>query len=71
MNSYLVDLNTKLTPLYYKGGKPNLFRVRVDDTLSDLKDQLDQIYRRLNLRDTRTVDNVEYLRPSTESDGSV
>jgi hypothetical protein len=71
MNTYQVDLNTKLTSIYYNGGKPNLFRVWVDVTLSELKDQLDQINHRLNNMNTRRMDNVKYHRPSTNSNGSV
>ena len=43
MDIYLVDPNTMLAAVYFNGGKPNLFRVLVDVTLVDLKDQLDQI----------------------------
>jgi len=37
-----------------------------DGTLSGLKDQLDQINHKLNHRDTRRVDGVEYARPSSD-----
>lgn len=40
----------------------DLFRVRVDVTLVDLKGQLNQINRRLDHRDTGRVDNVGYHR---------
>lgn len=40
----------------------DLFRVRVDVTLVDLKGQLNQINRRLDHRDTGRVDNVGYRR---------
>jgi len=58
MNTYPVDLNTKLVTIYYNEGKSNLFRVWVDVTLSVLKVRLDQINCWLNHRDTRMVDNV-------------
>jgi len=41
--------------------------VRVDVTLSDLKDWLEQINCRLNHKGTRRVDSVEYRCPSTDS----
>ncbi|AES61565.1 hypothetical protein MTR_1g086160 [Medicago truncatula] len=71
LNAYPVDLNTKLTTINYNEGKLNLFRVQVDVTLSLLKDQLDQINHRLNHKDIRRVDNVEYYHPSTDSYGNV
>ena len=50
------DLNTKLTKVYYNGGTPpHLFRIRNDVTLSEMKDELDQINRQLNHRDARRV----------------
>jgi hypothetical protein len=51
--------------------KFNLFRVRVNVMLLDLKDQLDQINNRINHKDTRRVYSVEDRHPSTDSDGSV
>jgi len=55
------DLNTKLAAVYYIGGtQPHLFRIRNDVTLSGLTNQLDQINRQLNHRDTRRVVSVEY-----------
>jgi hypothetical protein len=71
MNTYPVDLNTKLAVIYYNAGKSNMFKVWVDVMLLDLKDKLNQINRRLNHKDTRRMDNVEYRRPSTDSDESV
>jgi len=66
--NFVFDPNTKLTIVYYNGGKPpHLFRIRTDHTLSGLKGQLDQINRQLNYRDTQRVDGVEYWRPSTDS----
>jgi len=42
------DSNTKLAAVYYDGGTPpHLFRIRNDVTLSELKDELDQINRQL------------------------
>jgi len=55
-NIYLVDPNTMLATVCFNGGKPNLFKVRVDVALVDLKDQLDQIIRLLNHRDTKRVE---------------
>jgi hypothetical protein len=54
------DLNTKPAAVYYNGGRPpHLFRIHYDVTLSGLKDELDQINRQLNCRDTRRVVGVE------------
>jgi hypothetical protein len=58
MNTYLVDLNTKLATIYYNTGKLNLFRVCVDVMLLDLKDQLYEINHQINQRDTRMVETV-------------
>ncbi|AES65855.1 hypothetical protein MTR_2g049970 [Medicago truncatula] len=55
-------MNTKLDAMYYNMGKPNLFRINVDVTLSDLKDQSDWINGRLTHEDTRRMNNVEYRR---------
>jgi len=63
MNAYPIGLNTKLTAIYYNMGKPHLFRVLVNVTLSGLKDQLNQINSRLNHKDIGRVDNVEYHCP--------
>lgn len=57
--------------MYFNEEKSNLLRIHVDVTLSDLKDQLDQVNGRLNYRETRRVDNVEYLHPSTDYDLSI
>jgi len=66
------DLNTKLAAVYYNDGKPpHLFRIRNDVTLSGLKDQLDQINRQLNHRDTRRMVGVEYRCPLSDSAGSL
>ncbi|AES95398.1 hypothetical protein MTR_5g025030 [Medicago truncatula] len=45
--------------------------IHTDVTISRLKDQLDQINRQLNHKDTRRVDDVEYRHPSTDSARSV
>jgi len=71
MNIYVVNVNTKLAAMYYNVEKPNLFRVHVDVTLSNMNDQLDQINSRLNHRDTRRINNVQYRHPSVDSDGRV
>ncbi|AES98255.1 hypothetical protein MTR_5g066290 [Medicago truncatula] len=64
------DPNTKLATIYYNEGKPpHLFRIRNDVTLSVLKDQLDQINRQLNYRDTRMAVGVEYRCPLSDSVG--
>jgi len=55
MDIYPVDSNTMLVAVCFNGGKPNLFKVRVDVTLVDLKDQHNQINQRLNHRNTRKV----------------
>jgi len=65
-NTSVIDLNTKLAEVYYNMGKPHLFRVRNDVTLSGLNDQMDQINHQLNYRDTRRVDNVKYWCPLTD-----
>jgi len=66
------DPNTKLAAVYYNVGTPlNLFRIRNDVTLSGLKDELDQINRQLNHRDTRRVVGVEYRCPLSDSAGSL
>jgi len=55
------DPNTKLAAVYYNSGTPpHLFRIHNDVTLFGLKDELDQINRQLNHRDTRRVVSVEY-----------
>jgi len=66
------DSNTKLAAVYYNGGTPpHLFRIRNDVTLSGMKDELDQINRQLNHRDTRRVVGVEYRCPLSGSTGSL
>jgi len=56
MNTYPVDMNTKLAVVYTK-------LVWADVTMFGLKDQLGQINRRLNHKDKRRVNVVEYRRP--------
>ena len=66
------DSNTKLAAVYYNGGTPpHLFRIRNDVNLSRLKDELDQINRQLNHRDTRRVVGVDYRCPLSDSAGSL
>jgi len=66
------DPNTKLAAVYYNGGTPpHLFRICNDVTLSGLKDELDQINRQLNHRDTRRVVSVEYRCPLSDSVSSL
>jgi len=61
-----------LDEICFNGGNLNkLFEVRVDVTLKDLKDQLDDdINQRLNPRDTRRVKYVWYELPSFD-DGRI
>jgi len=44
---------------------------RIDVTLSGSKDELDQINRQLNHRDTRRVIGVDYRSPLSDSAGSL
>jgi len=70
MDNYPVDPNTMLAEVCFNGGMHNkLFKVRVNVTSKDLKDQLDQINQQLNHRNTRRVENVGYQRPSIDSVG--
>ncbi|KEH44344.1 hypothetical protein MTR_1g112390 [Medicago truncatula] len=48
-----------------------MFRIRNDVTLTGLKDDLDQINRQLNHRDTRRVVCVEYRCQLSDSAGSL
>ena len=41
----------------------NLIKVRVEDTLKDLKDQLNEINQRFNPGDTRRVEDLQYAHP--------
>jgi hypothetical protein len=72
MDIYDIRVNTHLAAVYFNNGNPNLFRIHVDVTLADLKQQLDQLNRHLNgHRDTRRVTHIEYRRPSVMEDGRV
>ena len=72
MESPGFDPNTKVAVIYYNGGTPpHLFRIRNDVTLSRLKDELNQINRQLNHRDTRRVVGVDYRCPLSNSVGSL
>jgi len=53
------------------GTPPHLYRICNGVTLSGLKDELDQINRQLNHRDTRRVVGVEYQCPVSDSAGSL
>jgi len=55
LNTYQVQLNTKLGAMSYNMGKSNMFRVRANVMMFGMKDQMDQISGRLNRRDTRRV----------------
>jgi hypothetical protein len=64
--------DTLLAVVYFEVGTPNMFRIGVDSTLSDIKEQLDEINRCcINRNDDRNVTSVEYRKPSITSDGSV
>jgi len=64
--------HTKLATVYYNGGTPpHLFRIHNDVTLSELKDELDQINLQLNHKDTRRVVDVKYRCSLSDSDGSL
>jgi len=68
--NYRVDMNTMSTEVFFNSGKLNkLFKVQVDVTLKNLKDQLDEIIQWLNHGDTRRVEDVWYERPSIDSVG--
>jgi len=60
-------MNTNIYAVYYNRGKPNLFSIRVNVTLSCLKDQLDQINGRFNHNNIRGMDSVEYRHTSIDS----
>jgi hypothetical protein len=62
------DPKSKLAAVYYNGGTPpHLFRIRNDVTLYELKDELEQMNRQLNRKDTRRVVGVEYRCSSSDS----
>jgi hypothetical protein len=68
MDNYVVDPNKMFsTKVCFNGGKPNLFMVRDDFTLKDLKNQPDEINQRLNHGDTRRVEDIWYECPSFNS----
>ena len=66
--SYGVDLK-QWTPHLFKaqvrfnGGTRHSFKVRVDITLKDLNDQLNEINQELNPGDTMRVEDLQYARP--------
>jgi hypothetical protein len=64
--------DTHIAAVYFDAGMPNMFRIAVDSTLSDLKQQLDEINRCCNNRnDDRNVTSVDYRKPSITPDGGV
>jgi len=65
MDTSIIDINIKLVIVYCNRGKLHMFRIRNDVTLSELKDELNQINRQLNHKDTRRVDGVDYRCPLT------
>jgi hypothetical protein len=48
MKNLEFQLDTHLAAVYYNGGEPNLFRIHVDVTPSDLKHKLPQLNGRLH-----------------------
>lgn len=61
-------MNCNLVAIHYNKGKSKLFRINVDVTLCDLKDQLNGL---LNNRDTRRLVPFEYCHMSTDANGYV
>jgi hypothetical protein len=47
----------------FNGRNPHLFKVQVDVTLKDLKDQLNEINQGLSPKDTRRVEDVQFGHP--------
>jgi len=47
----------------FNGGNRHLFKIRVDITLKDLKDQLNEINQGLNPGDTWRVEDLQHARP--------
>jgi len=64
-------MNFNLIVVYYHKGKSNLIKINVDVTLSNLKDQLNQMNGCLNYGDTRMVASFEYHCQSIGSNGCV
>jgi hypothetical protein len=63
---------TYFAAVYFNKETPNLFRIHIHVTLSELKQQLDELNGLLTgHRDNRRVATVEYRRPSVISDGRV
>jgi len=48
----------------FNGGNHHLFKARIDITLKDLNDQLNEINQGLNPGDTRRVEDLQYACPS-------
>jgi len=48
----------------FNSGNRHVFKVQVDITLKDLKDQLNEINQELNPGDTRRVEDLQYACPS-------
>jgi hypothetical protein len=64
--------DTHIAAVYFDVGTPNMFRIAIDCTLSELKQQLGEINRCFNNRhDDRNVTSVDYRKPSITSHGSV
>lgn len=62
MNTYPLDMNTKLGAINNNMRKPNIFRVKGSD------DQINGLLNRIN---TRRMDKVEYHCVSINLDGNV
>jgi len=56
--------NLVKTQVRFNSGNPHLFKVGVDVTLKDLKDQLNKIDQGLNPEDTRREEDLQYACPS-------
>ena len=52
----------------FNGRNRHLFKVWIDVTLKDLKDQLDEINQGHNPGDTRRVEDLQYARPQLFAD---
>ncbi|PNX96230.1 hypothetical protein L195_g019432 [Trifolium pratense] len=63
--------NSHLDAVYYNQGNPNLFRINVDVTLADLKNQLTEVNCRLHGPNQRRVTEVVYRRLLVRLDGKV
>jgi hypothetical protein len=58
MNCHLLKAQVR-----FNSGNHHSFKVCIDITLKDLKDQLNEINQELNPGDTRRVEDLQYARP--------